>query len=471
MYINTTLQMKPIIKWAGGKSSIIKILADYIYINHNTLYVEPFLGGGSVLFTFKPQKAIVNDVNPNLMCMYHTLKYFPSELVTSLKQVDKIDKTVYLEKRKRYNEIKFYDFTNYNIIDTSLLIEISTLFIFLNKTGFNGLYRENSKGEFNVPYGNYTNLEYDADNMLEISKYFIENDILLSCTSFENILNNLNVSKSSTIYLDPPYYECDESKFTSYSSMSNFNKSSHINLYKLIRDLSIKGKGNFHFICSNSYNSFTTTQPKLTSRMVEFSRNMDKKIAKEIISYTPSSTIWKELDKYLIGKAKFISNEKERDFIKLYSTSVLLNSSNRSDTFNIGKLGELHVKRIFAEHGIDFQKCPFKENVRPDGYIEIGNHKFIVEIKSRTYTCTGTASEKIDCIPRKLSILYKKYGYKSIVVFVAGQIVEKSGHAFLSNESEYISLFKEFAKREAGIEAWISIKDIPQFILRLASSH
>lgn len=459
--------MKPIIKWAGGKTSIIKILADYIYVNPDTLYVEPFLGGGSVLFTFKPLRAIVNDVNPNLMCMYHVVKYFPAELLLSFKKIDTIDKDIYLAKRERYNVIKFYESVDYNTIDTSRLIEVATLFVFLNKVGFNGLYRENSKGEFNVPYGNYTSLEYDADNILEISKYLNANDVQLFCTTCDDILSKLDMNQPTTIYLDPPYYECSESKFTSYSGMSVFNKESHVQLYKQIKDLSTKSKGKFHIVCSNSYDSFTTTQPKLVSRMVEFSRGMDKKMAKEIVSYTPSSTIWKDLDKYLHGKAKFTSGEAEREFIKLYSTSVLLNSAGRCDTFNIGKLGEIHAKRIFAEHGVEFQKCPFKESVRPDGFIEIGQHKFIVEIKSRTYTCTGTASEKIDCIPRKLSILYKKFGYKSIVIFVAGQIIEKSGQDFLTGDSQYIVNFKEFAKREAGIEAWLSIKDVPQFIKSL----
>lgn len=458
-------KMKPIIKWAGGKTSIIKTIADYVYMNHDILYVEPFIGGGSVLFTFKPTRAIINDVNPNLMCMYHVVKYFPAELCCSLKKMQKeIDETKFLNARKRFNEIKFYESDDFNVIETARLVEITTLFIFLNKTGFNGLYRENSKGEFNVPYGKYSSMEYDADNILEISKYFNEHDVRLMCTSYETCLGELNLNTSTTIYLDPPYYECKESKFTSYSGLTTFGKEQHALLYKYINTLVTKSKGKFHIVCSNSYNDFTINQSKLTHRMVEFSRGMDKKNAKEIISYTLQSNLWKDLEKYLVGKSKFESSDAERQCIKLYSSSVLLNSAGRCDTFNIGKLGEMHVKRLLAEHGIEFQKCPFKESVRPDGFIEIGNEKFVVEIKSRTYTCTGTASEKIDCIPRKLSLIYKKYGYKSIVIFVAGQIIEKSGQAFLGSGCDYVKAFKEFAEREAGIVAWLSIKDVPMFL-------
>jgi DNA adenine methylase len=459
--------MKPVIKWAGGKSSSMKVIADYIYINPDILYVEPFIGGGSVLLTFKPFNAIINDVNPNLMCMYHVVKYFPAELCCSLTKIDHVDEQIYQRHRALYNSIKFNETTDFYSIETSRLVNIATLFIFLNKAGFNGLYRENNKGEFNVPYGKHKSVDYDADNIVEISRYFNDNNIRMSCISYDAVLQQLNTTVSTTIYLDPPYYECKESKFTSYSGLHAFGKNDHATMYKLVNSLSLKSKGKWHIVCSNSYDEYTIKQPKLTHRLVEFSRSMDKKSVKEIISYTPTSNLWKDLDKYLTGKSKFDSSDIERQFIKLYSSGVLLNSANRCDTFNIGKLGEMHAKRIFAEQGIELQKCPFKESVRPDGFIEIGNEKLVVEIKSRTYTCVGTASEKIDCIPRKLSLIYKKYGYKSIVIFVAGQIIEKSGNAFLTENSDYVKSFKEFAEREAGIIAWLSIKDIPMLVSSL----
>lgn len=466
--------MKPVIKWAGGKTSIMKILADYIYVNDSILYVEPFVGGGSVLFTFKPKNALISDVNANLMCMYHVIKYYPKEFVNSLSTISSlvVDKCCYTAYRARFNSIKFNDIVHdFNLTPTLTLIEIATLFVVLNKTCFNGLYRENSKCEYNVPYGKYSKFECDFDNILEISKYFNENNVTIVCMTFIQLLSTLDVLKPITLYLDPPYYGCNESKFTSYSGIHLFDDKQHEQLYKIVNTLITKSKGNLHVVCSNSYNEFTLQQNKLSIRVIEFSRNMDKKIVKEIVSYTPTSTLWKNLVKYLNGKYKFETTDDERNFIKLYSSSVLLNSAGRVDTFNIGKLGELHVKRIFAENGIDLQKCPFKESVRPDGFIEFGNHKFVVEIKSRTYTCTGTASEKIDCIPRKLSLIYKKYGYKSIVIFVAGQIIEKSGHAFLTNACDYVTSFKQFASQEAGIDHWLSIHDIPRFIKTKLVTH
>ena len=129
------------------------------------------------------------------------------------------------------------------------------------------------------------------------------------------------------------------------------------------------------------------------------------------------------------------------------------------------------VARLFAEYNISLQKCPFKENVRPDGYIEFGDKRYIVEIKSRTYTCTGTASEKIDCIPRKLYQIYKKYGYHSIVIFVGGQIEEKSGKTFLQNDGEYITRFKSFAKDISGVDHWLSYSDLKEWILQFPPAN
>lgn len=471
--------MKPIIKWVGGKSSSLKILSEYIFTASDGVYVEPFLGGASLLFTYKPRRAYVNDINPNLMIMYWSIKQNSSQLVNCINTLSTTynsfkslgeKQSMFDNLRTKYNKIKYNNEIDlYTIDDIDKRIEISSLFIFLNKTCFNGLYRENMKGEFNVPFGKKTTFDIDETNLIDISNYFNQNDITLSCTSYENVINTVKTyhkNKLVTLYMDPPYYKCTESKFTTYSNLYNFDNSSHEKMYTLIKNLQLNS--NWHIICSNSFDETIIKHVSsfgMVTRPLELNRNMDKKIAKEIISYTPNSKIWKNLIGYLNGNSTFKTTDIEKDFISMYSTSVLLNSTSRTTTFNIGKLGELNVKRMFNEFGIDFKSCPYKENVRPDGFIELpSGDKYIVEIKSRTYTCTGTASEKIDCIPRKLSIFYKKYDCKSLVIFVAGQINEKSGKCFLTEDCEYIKKFKLFSKVEAGIDDWISIDYIKTWL-------
>jgi hypothetical protein len=175
--------------------------------------------------------------------------------------------------------------------------------------------------------------------------------------------------------------------------------------------------------------------------------------------------MWVKYVDYLSGGAQFASVDAEKNYLNAFSKLLTLDSKRGKECFNVGKLGELAVRRVFAEHGIPFEKYPYKENVRPDGFVTLGGQCYIVEIKSRTYTCTGTASEKIDCIPRKLYPLHQKYGHRTLVIFVGGQIKEKSGSVFLDdNGGPYITRFKDFAATISGVDDWISFSELPDWI-------
>jgi len=471
--------LKPVIKWAGGKSNCLKTLSEYLPFSDSKCYIEPFIGGGSVLLSFKPKQFIVNDINPNLICIYTTIKYNNTKLKEQLKRVEKEYNTIddkalfYNSKRDEYNKIKYNHWEEFQV-DDEKNIEIAKLFIILNKLCFNGLYRENSSGKFNVPFGKYPSLNLDYENIENVSQYFNSVDSSFYCKPYDKILNQVSKEyKNSLIYLDPPYYICDESKFTQYTN-SSFTENDHVQLYKIIDTL--QTNKNLHIVCSNAYCDFTLKQSlkyKLNHRVINVTKSIGRNSSNEIISYTKGSNCWKQYIKYLSGQSKFSSVEDEKKFLSQYSHAVNFDSKRDKDCFNIGKLGEMAVSRLFAEYNISLQKCPFKENVRPDGYIEIGDKKYIVEIKSRTYTCTGTASEKIDCIPRKLYQIYKKYGYHSIVIFVGGQIEEKSGKIFLQNDDneEYITRFKSFAKDISGVDYWLSYSDLEKWILQFPPAN
>lgn len=210
---------KPFIKWVGGKTQLL----DEINARKPkkfSKYCEPFVGGGAVLFNIieenKPDKILINDINPDLANLYFVVKNAVAPLICLLKEYDKEYKAsddrqaYYLAKRTRYNNISI----TFGKIDTEN-IEDAALFIFLNKTCFNGLYRVNSNGHFNVPHGDYKNPKIlDEENLEAASKALtnvtITNDSYKSCLSF--------IDADTFVYFDPPYRPLStSSSFTAYS--------------------------------------------------------------------------------------------------------------------------------------------------------------------------------------------------------------------------------------------------------------
>ena len=158
---NNNIGPKPFVKWAGGKTQLLSEIESRLpegFAERSVTYVEPFVGGGATLFyllTKYPniKRAIINDINGRLITTYQVIKERPSALIVELKRLQDVYLPLehesrtefFLAQRKRYNEEKLSD------------VEIASLFIFLNRTCFNGLYRENAKGKFNVPHGKYSN--------------------------------------------------------------------------------------------------------------------------------------------------------------------------------------------------------------------------------------------------------------------------------------------------------------------------
>lgn len=224
---------KPFLKWAGGKRSIIKILLENAPLDFNKYY-EPFLGGGALFFALKPQKAILSDFNLDLILTYNVIKTNPKDLINSLKI-----------HQKNHNKDYYYLIrNNYNNENP---IEIASRFIYLNKTCFNGLYRVNSKGEFNVPIGTYENpLIADEENI--INCHLVFKNIEMKHLEF----NLTRPSKGDFVYLDPPYYPIDSNSFTKYTK-NNFNEGNQIKLFKYCKRLTDRG---VKFMLSNSNTNF-----------------------------------------------------------------------------------------------------------------------------------------------------------------------------------------------------------------------
>jgi DNA adenine methylase len=253
MIINkfNTCNAKPFVKWVGGKSQLLADIKNSLPGNLSQMdsvtYIEPFVGGGAVLFWILQEypnitKAIINDINEELICTYRVIKSDVESLILELNQIqseylalDIVDrKDYYLAQRERFNKKNNTD------------ICAAALFIFLNRTCFNGLYRVNSKGLFNVPHGKYTNPKIcDEETLRADSRILQRVDILCGDFSQTGKYADANV----LYYLDPPYRPLSEtSAFTSYSK-DGFSDQEQLRLSNFCKQIAERKSW---FVASNS---------------------------------------------------------------------------------------------------------------------------------------------------------------------------------------------------------------------------
>ena len=222
---------KPFVKWAGGKRQINDKLKKYIPEDFNTYY-EPFVGGGALLFELSPKKAVINDCNSELMNVY-----------TVLCDEDKFKKMckVLNTYEMRHSEEFFYELRSKDKNKSFLKLSDYTRAartIYLNKACFNGLYRVNSKSEFNVPFGKKVKVNtYEGSNLITVSNYLTMNDIKILSCDFEDAVKD--AKKGDFVYFDPPY-DSDTSTFNSYTE-DGFNKESQRRLARVFKELDERG--------------------------------------------------------------------------------------------------------------------------------------------------------------------------------------------------------------------------------------
>lgn len=223
--------MKPFIKWAGGKSQLLTEIEKYLPNNFNN-YIEPFLGGGALLLKLKPKTAIINDINSHLINTWKTIKNNLKKLKIELDKMiiihNKEGKKYYLKIRK---------------LKPNSLISDAARFLYLNKTCFNGLYRENNKGEFNVPYNNKNFLTLksllEENNVKDIHNYLKNNKVSIFNKDYKLIIEK--AKKGDFIFIDPPYdIENNKQTFTKYSK-NDFTQSDQIELSNILKKADEKG--------------------------------------------------------------------------------------------------------------------------------------------------------------------------------------------------------------------------------------
>ena len=256
---NDELILKSPLKWAGGKSKLMEKIEkvyseDFFWHGENYTYIELFGGGGSswlyVLQYYHPKRMIINDINPNVINLWRCIQKFPTKLCVELDSIISnynslgfdwdARKEFFLNLRKMFNNKKDV------LTGENTNVRMAAEFLFLNKTCFNGLWRTNSKGEFNTPFGKPQNLNrnpniYDKNHITQLSQ--IINNVEFTCRDYKDVIGE-DVRDNVLVYLDPPY----RGTWTEYSK-ETFGEKEQIELSHYMKELKDKG---FYVVQSNS---------------------------------------------------------------------------------------------------------------------------------------------------------------------------------------------------------------------------
>lgn len=242
------LTVKPFIKWAGGKGQLLDIIREK-YPESINKYCEPFVGGGAVLLdvlaNFKPEEVLINDINQELINTYIHIRDNAEDIIDSLSDMQEKFWNMNSNQQKEYFYIQRDKFNN-GIRNNTHDISMAVLFIFLNKTCFNGLYRVNKQGFYNVPIGSYKKPNIcDPDNIRTISRLL--KNVKIRCGDYSKCSDF--VDENTFVYIDPPYRPLNKtSSFTSYNE-NKFGDKQQIQLAQFLELLSKKGA---KIIASNS---------------------------------------------------------------------------------------------------------------------------------------------------------------------------------------------------------------------------
>lgn len=230
-YNKCTMTLKPFTKWTGGKRKLLPILKENLPPKYNR-YFEPFIGGGALFFETAPKNAVINDFNSELINAYIQIKDDPDMLLKLLREhKQKNSKEYYLEVRSFDRDDRINRMTD---------VERAARILYMLRVDFNGLYRVNSKNQFNVPYGKYKNPKIvDENTIYEVSRYLNKNHISILNVDFEEAVKE--VSMGDFVYLDPPYIPLTEtSSFTSYTH-EGFSFEDQVRLRDLVVELDKRG--------------------------------------------------------------------------------------------------------------------------------------------------------------------------------------------------------------------------------------
>lgn len=220
----------PFVKWAGGKRQLLPQIKERMPEKYNS-YFEPFVGGGAVIFELLPTNALINDINKALINAYRQICNAPEAFLAAVKQLDEAmwedGKKYYYSLREHYND---------KLMKAEHDVELAALFVFINKHCFNGLYRVNGKGLFNVPYNNSRRTSVDESIIMEVSRYL--QGITIMDGDFEEACEG--AGQGDFVFIDSPYAPLNPTSFESYTK-EGFDIESHRRLSNLFDKLTNRG--------------------------------------------------------------------------------------------------------------------------------------------------------------------------------------------------------------------------------------
>lgn len=253
----TTLQMAdPILKWAGGKRQLLDELYDRFpseYSQPENAYHEPFLGGGALFFDHQPSTGTINDTNPRLARFYRTVRNNPTELISRCREFKQPTTThdltgqfadaenFYYQQRERFNWLRKQEDAN--------PVEEAALLLYLNRTCFNGIYRENADGEFNVPIGDNQNPDWVRADEIRAASTVLQNlpSSAIKNADFSYVLET--AEPGDLVYFDPPYEPMSSTAYFTDYSAEGFDKADQERLLEAAQTLDERG---IHIVLSNS---------------------------------------------------------------------------------------------------------------------------------------------------------------------------------------------------------------------------
>lgn len=281
--------MKPIIKWCGGKQQLLDKIRDRMPKEFNTYY-EPFLGGAAVLLDLNPTNSVVSDINPELINMHLQVRDRVEEVIHHL--------TIYDNQHEIWSDPKDYYYKVREYFNAELgtnTAQQAARFIYLNKHCFNGLYRVNKKGEFNVPFnGKLSGWSADPDHLRELSTRL--KDVDIRCGSFEDTVKD--AGPNDFVFFDSPYAPITATSFTDYTK-EGFDYEDHVTLAALFRTLT--NRGCFCMLTNHDTPLIRELYKDFRIEVVDVRRSINRKgdgrTGKEVIitNYNPEGTDFKPM--------------------------------------------------------------------------------------------------------------------------------------------------------------------------------